>query len=75
MSLPCPDCGSGTKVIDSRSSCQGMATRRRLACMDRQCGMRFTTYETARANLPIIEGLIGVDMGLYQFTECAPVWP
>jgi transcriptional repressor NrdR len=42
--MKCPACGYGEdKVIDSRSTKEGMVTRRRRECL--QCGHRYTTYE------------------------------
>ncbi len=42
--MRCPYCGeSRDKVVDSRTSKEGAATRRRRECLD--CGHRFTTYE------------------------------
>ena len=42
--MRCPFCGNNQdKVIDSRSSKDEMAVRRRRKCLD--CGERFTTYE------------------------------
>ena len=43
--MRCVRCGSSEdRVVDSRSSKDGMAIRRRRECLD--CGHRFTTYET-----------------------------
>lgn len=42
--MKCPFCGhEDDKVIDSRSSSEGSAVRRRRECL--KCGRRFTTYE------------------------------
>jgi len=42
--MKCPFCGfMDDKVIDSRSSSDGNAVRRRRECIE--CGKRFTTYE------------------------------
>ncbi len=42
--MKCPFCGHAEgKVVDSRSSKDGDAIRRRRECL--QCGRRFTTYE------------------------------
>ncbi len=42
--MRCPYCGKNRdKVVDSRSSKEGAATRRRRECTN--CGKRFTTYE------------------------------
>jgi transcriptional repressor NrdR len=44
--MKCPFCRvDNDKVIDSRSSHDGLAVRRRRACVG--CGRRFTTYERA----------------------------
>ncbi len=46
--MKCPYCGySDGKVIDSRSTDDGTAIRRRRECM--KCQRRFTTYETLEA--------------------------
>jgi transcriptional repressor NrdR len=51
--MRCPKCGSqDDKVIDSRSSGDGVQIRRRRECLG--CGTRFTTYEEIhRENLRI----------------------
>lgn len=42
--MRCPHCGHGhDRVVDSRATREGAATRRRRECLD--CGSRFTTYE------------------------------
>ncbi|NLE00944.1 MAG: transcriptional repressor NrdR [Fibrobacter sp.] len=42
--MRCPFCSHGEdKVVDSRSSKEGRAVRRRRECL--RCGQRFTTYE------------------------------
>lgn len=42
--MRCPHCGDReNRVLDSRSSEEGMAIRRRRECL--ACGKRFTTYE------------------------------
>ena len=42
--MRCPYCeGLDDKVVDSRSSKEGMAIRRRRECLN--CGRRYTTYE------------------------------
>mgnify|MGYP001202327500 FL=1 len=42
--MRCPHCGNReNRVLDSRSSEEGMAIRRRRECLT--CGKRFTTYE------------------------------
>ncbi|HLV31096.1 MAG TPA: transcriptional regulator NrdR [Chitinispirillaceae bacterium] len=42
--MRCPYCSHGEdKVVDSRSSKEGQAVRRRRECL--RCGQRFTTYE------------------------------
>lgn len=46
--MKCPYCGhEEDKVVDSRSSREGRAIRRRRECID--CGKRFTTYEYLEA--------------------------
>ena len=42
--MRCPKCGEqNDKVLDSRSAREGLAIRRRRACLS--CGQRFTTFE------------------------------
>lgn len=50
-SMKCPYCGHiEDKVIDSRLSQDGIATRRRRECL--KCEKRFTTYERIEESLP-----------------------
>ena len=41
--MKCPICQTGTKVINSRSTDQGRAVKRRRECL--KCHQRFSTYE------------------------------
>ena len=51
--MRCPFCHSpDTQVIDSRSSEEGLAIRRRRKCP--HCGKRFTTYERVELAMPTI---------------------
>ncbi len=51
--MKCPFCGfQEDKVVDSRTSKNGMAIRRRRECL--QCSKRFTTYEQVEEILPMI---------------------
>lgn len=51
--MKCPFCGfHEDKVVDSRSSKNGQAIRRRRECL--QCGKRFTTYEQVEEVLPMV---------------------
>ena len=51
--MKCPFCGfQEDKVVDSRSSKNGLAIRRRRECL--QCGKRFTTYEQVEELLPVV---------------------
>ena len=51
--MHCPFCGTDdTKVIDSRLVSHGEAVRRRRECRD--CGERWTTFETAELVMPRI---------------------
>jgi transcriptional repressor NrdR len=51
--VKCPFCGfQEDKVVDSRSSKNGLAIRRRRECL--QCGKRFTTYEQVEELLPVV---------------------
>jgi transcriptional repressor NrdR len=53
--MRCPKCGCvDDKVIDSRSSKDGLAIRRRRECL--KCSQRYTTYEEIeRGNLMVIK--------------------
>lgn len=51
--MKCPFCGSiEDKVIDSRTSKEGDAIRRRRECL--KCGKRFTSYERVEDVLPMV---------------------
>ena len=51
--MKCPFCGyQEDKVVDSRTSKNGMAIRRRRECL--QCGKRFTTYEQVETPGPTV---------------------
>jgi transcriptional repressor NrdR len=51
--VKCPFCGSiEDKVIDSRTSKEGDAIRRRRECL--KCGKRFTSYERVEDVLPMV---------------------
>jgi transcriptional repressor NrdR len=51
--MKCPFCGHlEDKVIDSRLSQDGNATRRRRECI--ACSKRFTTYERVEETLPLV---------------------
>lgn len=51
--MKCPFCGNiEDKVIDSRTSKEGDAIRRRRECL--QCGKRFTSYERVDDVLPMV---------------------
>lgn len=51
--MKCPFCGfQEDKVVDSRTSKNGMAIRRRRECL--QCERRFTTYEQVEEILPMV---------------------
>ncbi|MDH5203637.1 MAG: transcriptional regulator NrdR [Nitrospirota bacterium] len=51
--MKCPFCGSiEDKVIDSRTSKEGDAIRRRRECL--KCGKRFTSYEHVDNVLPMV---------------------
>jgi transcriptional repressor NrdR len=52
--MHCPFCGvKATRVIDSRLASDGDQVRRRRNCGS--CGERFTTYEAAEFNMPIVK--------------------
>jgi len=53
--MKCPQCGfSEDKVVDSRTTKEGEAIRRRRECLE--CGKRFTTYEyIERAPLVVVK--------------------
>jgi transcriptional repressor NrdR len=51
--MRCPACGhEESKVVDSRTARDGAAIRRRRECL--LCGRRFTTYERADDELPLV---------------------
>ncbi len=51
--MKCPFCGyQEDKVVDSRTSKNGLAIRRRRECL--QCTKRFTTYEQVEEVLPMV---------------------
>jgi len=51
--MKCPFCSfQEDKVVDSRTSKNGLAIRRRRECL--QCGKRFTTYEQVEDILPMV---------------------
>ncbi|MCK5219045.1 transcriptional repressor NrdR [bacterium] len=51
--MKCPFCGfQEDKVVDSRTSKNGMAVRRRRECLE--CDKRFTTYEQVEEILPMV---------------------
>jgi transcriptional repressor NrdR len=51
--MKCPFCGNlEDKVIDSRSSKEGDAIRRRRECL--KCGKRFTSYERVEDVVPMV---------------------
>jgi transcriptional repressor NrdR len=51
--MKCPFCGfQEDKVVDSRTSKNGLAIRRRRECL--QCSKRFTTYEQVEETLPMV---------------------
>jgi transcriptional repressor NrdR len=51
--MKCPFCGnSEDKVIDSRTSREGSAIRRRRECL--KCGKRFTSYERVEDIIPMV---------------------
>lgn len=52
MSSRCKACGGDTAVRDSRPTAGGLGViRRRRACLNRQCGERFTTLEFSADDL------------------------
>ncbi len=51
--MRCPFCNfSETKVVDSRLVGEGEQVRRRRECLS--CSERFTTYESAELNMPLL---------------------
>ncbi len=51
--MKCPFCGNiEDKVIDSRTSREGSAIRRRRECL--KCGKRFTSYERVEDIIPMV---------------------
>jgi len=79
--MRCPACGhEESKVVDSRTARDGAAIRRRRECL--QCGRRFTTYERAEDELPLVVKKDGrrepfdmdkIRKGLYRALEKRPV--
>ncbi len=52
--MKCPFCGhEEDKVVDSRSTKEGEAIRRRRECL--KCGRRYTTYEQIEQSMPLIK--------------------
>lgn len=52
--MRCPFCGhEEDKVVDSRSTKEGEAIRRRRECL--KCGRRYTTYEQIEQSMPLIK--------------------
>jgi transcriptional repressor NrdR len=53
--MHCPFCKHlDTQVADSRVSDDGTAIRRRRICLNISCNQRFTTFERAELNLPVV---------------------
>ncbi len=53
MTMKCPFCGNiEDKVIDSRTSREGNAIRRRRECL--KCSKRFTSYERVEDIIPMV---------------------
>ncbi len=51
--MKCPFCGTpDTRVVDSRLASESAQVRRRRECVS--CETRFTTYETAMLNMPMV---------------------
>lgn len=49
--MQCPYCHGDSKVVDSRTTDDGMTVKRRRECLS--CGTRFTTFEKVE-NMPLI---------------------
>ncbi|MCD8339220.1 MAG: transcriptional regulator NrdR [Burkholderiales bacterium] len=65
--MMCPFCKfPDSQVIDSRSCMEGTAIRRRRRCMNPKCGKRFTTYEKATLNLPLLIKRDGISRVSYN---------
>lgn len=59
--MKCPFCShSDTQVMDSRTSEDGLAIRRRRRCQ--QCDKRFTTYERIELTMPTVVKRNGIRM-------------
>ena len=53
--MHCPFCSAAdTKVVDSRLVADGNQIRRRRECLNKPCGERFSTFETAELLMPKI---------------------
>lgn len=50
QSLKCPQCGAGTRVLDSRTE-EGERIRRRRQCISTKCGARVSTVEQIEGNV------------------------
>ncbi len=60
--MKCPICShSESRVVDSRTTKEGSAIRRRREC--EACAHRFTTYERAEVSWPLIEKKDGTRVG------------
>ncbi len=65
--MMCPYCKfPDSQVIDSRTCMEGTAIRRRRKCMNPQCGKRFTTYEKATLNMPLLIKRDGISRVTYN---------
>ena len=53
--MNCPKCGSGTKVIETRTADENQIRRRRQCLF---CGSRFTTYEITQIQKAVYENMI-----------------
>ncbi len=65
--MMCPFCKTpDSRVIDSRTSEDGTVIRRRRRCVNPDCNQRFTTYEKASLNMPLIIKRDGISRVSYS---------
>ncbi len=79
----CPFCGyEDTRVVDSRLADEGDKVRRRRECLSPDCKERFSTFETAVFNMPLVKKSRGekqpfnehkLRAGLMRATQKRPV--
>ncbi len=81
--MHCPFCGhDDTRVVDSRLASEGDQVRRRRECLSDKCKERFSTFEYAIFNMPLVKKSRGekqpfnehkLRAGLMRATQKRPV--